>query len=74
MPHYGVGSAEHPEIPIVVYAQHGWDGYGNGSRQYDAEFIAAANPETVKRLLAEKAALRKELDDLLAFLAGGGGQ
>jgi hypothetical protein len=44
--HYGVKQAEaDPRIGVplsVVYAHCGFDGFGNGSRRQDAEFIAAA--------------------------------
>lgn len=49
--HWGV-SSEGYDFPTVVKAQCSYDGFGNGSRRVDAEFIAAA-PELVRELVAE---------------------
>lgn len=55
-PHYGVSSEGH-NYPNVVFAQCDWEGYGNGSRRDDAEFIAAS-PTLVAELIAEVERLR----------------
>lgn len=54
--HWGVSDGEHG-FPNVVYAQCSYDGYGNGSRQADARFIAAAR-SLVPELIAEVERLR----------------
>lgn len=43
---------------------------GGGMEQVDADYIAAANPETICALLAERDALREALKDCAAVCAG----
>ncbi len=64
--HYGVKDARGR---MVVYAAAGLDGYGNGSTQADAEFIAVAR-NTMLTLLQESERLRAENARLLEALQG----
>jgi hypothetical protein len=54
--HWGVTHGEY-NFPTVVKAQCGYDGFGSGSSQVNAEFIAAA-PDLVRELVAEVERLR----------------
>ncbi len=62
--HFGVKDARGR---MVVFAQAGLDGYGNGSTQADAEFIVVAR-NTMNTLLQESERLRAENTRLLEAL------
>lgn len=57
--HWGV-SSEGYNFPTVVKANCGYDGYGSGSTEANAKFIAAAR-ELVPELIAEVERLRARL-------------
>lgn len=65
-PHYGVASGDR-SYPDVAYAHSDWEGYGNGSRKADAEFIAAART-LVPELVAEVERLREHLKHAAALV------
>lgn len=60
-PHYGVAS-QGRSYPNVAYAETNYEGYGNGSRKADAEFISEAR-SLVPDLVAEVERLRYEVSE-----------
>lgn len=58
----------------VVYARSDWEGFGNGSRLADAEFIAAARqlvPELIAEIEALEWTLAKVTESWKRLLAAG---
>lgn len=67
--HWGVTTEKFPTIPTVVHAQTSYDGFGNGSSEVNARYIAAADPTTVKALLLRLEAVEFALRGLYSVHA-----